>query len=107
MGKLMRRASNLITSAQLPQKTDNKNIKDDAMSFRSKTMTLKMLIKNKESRKVFFSFLEKTRSGKEEILDYYLFIETIKKQKDSVLFSETTRKAFIDIVAQYEKKAEG
>jgi hypothetical protein len=65
--------------------------------------TLKMLIKNKNSRKAFFTFLEKNKKGKEELLDYFLFLEGIKKTKDPL---ECTNQ-FLEVVAKYQKQSEG
>jgi hypothetical protein len=60
-----------------------------------------MLIKNKNSRKAFFTFLEKTQNGKEELLDYFLFIESIKKVRDH----EQSRNQFMGVISKYEKES--
>lgn len=87
------------------------NMQEEANSFRSKSGTIKMLIKNKNSRKAFFTFLEKTQPGKEEMLDYFLFIESIKKSNlkssTSSNSNEEIQKQFIDVIAKYEKLATG
>lgn len=62
-----------------------------------------MLIKNKNSRKAFFTFLEKDGKGKEELLDYFLFLEGIKKTKDP----SECRNQFLEVVAKYQKQSEG
>lgn len=67
------------------------------------TGTLKMLIKNKNSRKAFFTFLEQTQKGKEELLDYFLFLEGIKRTKDPV---ECTNQ-FLEVVKKYQLQSEG
>ena len=67
--------------------------------------TLKMLIKNKNSRKAFYAFIESTQKGKEELLDYFLFIESIKKTNMPDCNPEDSRKRFIEVIAQYERKS--
>jgi hypothetical protein len=110
---LVQKASQIFkgNSAQtLTRKDSNaKNIQEEANSFRSKTGTLKMLIKNKNSRKAFFNFIEKTQKGKEELLDYFLFIESIKKLKDSISGGEPddARNQFMEVIAQYKTKSMG
>ena len=86
-----------------PKFYDTRNMRDEANSFRSKAGTLKMLIKNKISRKAFYDFIEKTHRGKEELLDYFLFVECIKKEGNP----EDSRKKFIDVMLQYKKKSAG
>ena len=110
-GGFVRRASQFLKGVPL-QSTSNKdgstrNMREEANSFRSKTGTLKMLIRNKNSRKAFFNFLEKTQKGKEELLDYFLYIESIKKSKDALTGMEGQRDQFVAIIAQYEKKSSG
>lgn len=110
---LVQKASLLFkgSSGQAPARKDinSKNIQEEANSFRSKTGTLKMLIKNKNSRKAFFNFIEKTQKGKEELLDYFLFIESIKKVKDPITGGEPddARIQFMEVIAQYKIKSTG
>ena len=62
-----------------------------------------MLIKNQNSRKAFFTFLEKTHNGKEELLDYFLFIETIKKVRDL----DQSRNQFLEVINKYQRESSG
>ena len=62
-----------------------------------------MLVKNQNSRKAFFTFLEKTHNGKEELLDYFLFIESIKRVRDN----DQSRNQFLEVVKKYEKESDG
>ena len=62
-----------------------------------------MLIKNKNSRTAFFTFLEKTHHGREELLDYFLFIESIKKGTDS----HQARNQFLEVIKKYAAESEG
>ena len=95
-----------ISNTQLSLKdASSRSIQDEAHSLRSKTSTVKMLIKNKNSRKAFYNFLEETEKGKEELLDYFLFIESIKRVKDDEI--EASRKKFITVIAQYKRKSSG
>jgi hypothetical protein len=100
--RLVKQVSKVITGRKsIRNAGKGNNMQEEANSFRSKSGTIKMLIKNKNSRKAFFTFLEKTQPGKEEMLDYFLFIEGIKKSKAEV------QKQFIDVIAKYEKLATG
>ena len=107
----VRRASQFLkgtpSQSTLNKDGSTRNMQEEANSFRSKTGTLKMLIRNKNSRKAFFNFIEKTQKGKEELLDYFLYIESIKKSKDKIMGVEGQRDQFVAIVAQYEKKSSG
>ena len=62
-----------------------------------------MLVKNQNSRKAFFTFLEKTHNGKEELLDYFLFIESIKRVRDN----DQSRNQFLEVIKKYEKESNG
>lgn len=110
-GGFVRRASQFLKGLPLqpppPKDCSTRNMQEEANSFRSKAGTLKMLIRNKNSRKAFFNFIEKTHKGKEELLDYFLYIESIKKSKESAASMDSQRDQFVAIVAQYEKKASG
>ena len=110
-GGFVRRASQFLKGLTLqatpPKDCSTRNMQEEANSFRSKAGTLKMLIRNKNSRKAFFNFIEKTHKGKEELLDYFLYIESIKNSKDSAASMDSKSDQFVAIVAQYEKKASG
>ena len=81
----------------------HQHVQEEAASFRSKSSSIKMMMRNSAYRKSFFSFLENQHQGKEELMDYFLLVETIKKVKDK----EEKRKKFMESIERYEKKAAG
>lgn len=102
---LMRKSDLLFQrkSSVIPVDYDTRNTRDDAGSFRSKAAMLKVLIKNKIHRKAFYAFIEKKHRGREELLDFFLFVECIKKEKDP----EVSRRKFVEIAQRYKKKSAG
>ncbi len=62
-----------------------------------------MMMRNQAYRKCFFNFLENTHNGKEEMMDFFLLVETLKKTKEK----EAKRSQFMEAVEKYEKKAMG
>lgn len=110
--RLVKQASKLVNGKKsVHNGVKGNNMQEEANSFRSKSGTIKMLIKNKNSRKAFFTFLEKTQPGKEEMLDYFLFIEGIKmsssKGNINLHSNEEIQQQFIAVIAKYEKLATG
>ena len=103
-------AASAMFSSKKPKKADtsqggNKGIQDDARSFYSKASAIKLLIRGDVSRQAFRSYLEQTNSGGEvEYLDYYMTVDGIKKSRDKSAVAK--RVAFVDLVKEYEKKAE-
>ena len=81
----------------------HQHVQEEAASFRSKSSSIKMMMRNSAYRKSFFSFLENQHQGKEELMDYFLLVETIKKIK----IKEEKRKKFDEAIERYEKKSAG
>jgi hypothetical protein len=79
------------------------HVQEEAASFRSKSSSIKMMMRNQAYRKCFFNFLENTHNGKEEMMDFFLLVETLKKTKEK----EAKRSQFMEAVEKYEKKAMG
>ena len=83
---------------------EKKSIQDDARSFYSKASAIKLLIKGEESRKAFRLYLEQCHTdGEVEYLDYYLTVEGVKKNGGD---NTNLRRQYMDIIHQYEAKAE-
>ena len=86
------------------KKPEKKSMQDDARSFYSKASAIKLLIRGEESRKAFKSYLEQTHpEGDVEYLNYYLLVESIKKSGDD---KSHLRRQYMDLVQQYETKAQ-
>lgn len=79
------------------------HVQEEAASFRSKSSSIKMMMRNQAYRKCFYNFLVNTHNGKEEMMDFFLLVETLKKTREK----EAKRSQFMEAVEKYEKKAAG
>ena len=79
------------------------HVQEDAASFRSKSSTIKMMMRNQAYRKSFFKFLESRGKGEEEMMDYFLSLETMKKLKEK----DAKRTSFMEQRDKYERRSEG
>ena len=79
------------------------HVQEDAASFRSKSSTIKMMMRNSAYRRSFFKFLENRGHGEEEFMDYFLSLETMKKLKEK----DAKRVSFMDARDKYERRSEG
>ena len=79
------------------------HLQEEAASFRSKSSSIKMMMRNQAYRKSFFKFLESRGKGEEEMMDYFLSLETMKKLKEK----DAKRTSFMDAREKYERRSEG
>lgn len=85
------------------RRSSAQHVQEEAASFRSKSSSIKMMMRNQAYRKSFFTFLEKMHKGKEEMMDHFLLLETMKKNRDK----DSKRTSFMAEFQKYEQKAQG
>ena len=90
-------------AAPPPRRGSVQHVQEEAASFRSKSSSIKMMMRNQAYRKSFFKFLENSHKGKEILMDYFLLIETLKKNREK----DVKRAQFMEAIETYEKKATG
>jgi hypothetical protein len=85
------------------RRSSAQHVQEEAASFRSKSSSIKMMMRNQAYRKSFFTFLETMHKGKEEMMDFFLLMETMKKNREK----DAKRASFMAEFQKYEQKSQG